>query len=356
MVPKIVNIARFIKFSFRFLKEQFVLNKQARETGIVRNIQNVQLGPKASIDPTVDIIVQGSEPHEKVIFLGQNSWVRKYVELNSSNGSKIVIKDYSTIQDFCKLIGDITIERYCLFSCNIFISSGNHNAFYKPYKLIREQDKEVQRTGSIARTSRPVHVEEDCWIGWGAFIKQGIYIGRGSVIGAYAVVTKDVMPYSVVAGQPAQTIKRRLNFSPPHTVDGSCDEHLPYFYRGFGQLEYHLTKSRQFDCIGALGTAYMVLSGNTQARKVIIDLCNICNATSQVKISSNCFQSKSLELKGMSNLISIDVNPNPEFLTEEYFPEYLHSFMLIKIESANQIQMNTSDFLFGVKQVKLEPI
>lgn len=46
--------------------------------------------------------------------------------------------------------------------------------------------------------------------GYGVYILSGICIGKGSVVGAGSVVTKDIPPYSVVVGNPAQIIKKRL--------------------------------------------------------------------------------------------------------------------------------------------------
>lgn len=56
-----------------------------------------------------------------------------------------------------------------------------------------------------------IEIGNDVWIGQGVIIKQGINIGHGAVIGAGAVVTKDVEPYSVMAGVPARTIKMRFD-------------------------------------------------------------------------------------------------------------------------------------------------
>ncbi|WP_085902638.1 chloramphenicol acetyltransferase [Kiloniella majae] len=60
------------------------------------------------------------------------------------------------------------------------------------------------------RRSSPVHVDHDVWIGHGAIVKGGVRIGTGSVIGSGAVVTKDVTPYSIVAGVPAVEIRSRF--------------------------------------------------------------------------------------------------------------------------------------------------
>ena len=60
------------------------------------------------------------------------------------------------------------------------------------------------------------HVGNDVWIGSGAIILQGLTIGDGAIVGAGAIVTKDVAPYSIVAGNPARLIRRRFK-------DDLCD-------------------------------------------------------------------------------------------------------------------------------------
>ena len=52
-----------------------------------------------------------------------------------------------------------------------------------------------------------IHIEDDCWIGAGAIILTGVTVGKGSIVGAGSVVTKNVEPYSVVVGNPAKKIK-----------------------------------------------------------------------------------------------------------------------------------------------------
>jgi acetyltransferase-like isoleucine patch superfamily enzyme len=58
-------------------------------------------------------------------------------------------------------------------------------------------------------TNAPIVIEDDVWIGFGAVVLPGVTIGRGSIVGSNAVVTRDVEPYSIVGGVPARLIRRR---------------------------------------------------------------------------------------------------------------------------------------------------
>lgn len=72
----------------------------------------------------------------------------------------------------------------------------------------------------------PVVVQEDAWIGAGAIILPGLTIGRGAIVGAGAVVTHDVAPYTVVAGVPARVLRTLRHDAdtaapPPQRPDGA---------------------------------------------------------------------------------------------------------------------------------------
>lgn len=58
-------------------------------------------------------------------------------------------------------------------------------------------------------TSAPIHIEEQAWVCAEAFISPGITIGKGGVAAARSVVTRDVNPWTIVGGNPAQVIKQR---------------------------------------------------------------------------------------------------------------------------------------------------
>ena len=55
----------------------------------------------------------------------------------------------------------------------------------------------------------PIHIGEGCFIGYGAIILSGVVVGNNSVIAAGSLVTKNIEPYSIVAGNPAKMIGRR---------------------------------------------------------------------------------------------------------------------------------------------------
>jgi acetyltransferase-like isoleucine patch superfamily enzyme len=63
----------------------------------------------------------------------------------------------------------------------------------------------------ICDTHPKVVIGSDVWIGEGAYIRWGVTVGDGAVIGAHAVVTKDVPPYAIVAGSPARIIRYRFD-------------------------------------------------------------------------------------------------------------------------------------------------
>lgn len=91
-----------------------------------------------------------------------------------------------------------------------FVST--HPIFYST----KGQSNPVIIEKNLFEEQMQTHIGNDVWIGARAIIKSGIQIGNGAVIASGAVVTKDVEPYSVVGGVPAQLIKYR--FSPAQIV------------------------------------------------------------------------------------------------------------------------------------------
>lgn len=80
----------------------------------------------------------------------------------------------------------------------------NHISTY-PFKVktLGERTTESFGKGNI-------EIQDDVWIGYGATIMSGVHIGQGAIVAAGAVVTKDVPPYAIVGGVPAEVIKYRF--------------------------------------------------------------------------------------------------------------------------------------------------
>ncbi len=78
-----------------------------------------------------------------------------------------------------------------------------------------------------ARSKGPIVVEDEVWIGYGAIITSGVRLGKGCVIGAGAVVTKDVPPYAIAAGNPAKVIRMRLPEQVVEKVGGVALADIP---------------------------------------------------------------------------------------------------------------------------------
>lgn len=133
----------------------------------------------------------------------------------------------------------VQIGRYCSFGENVQIGRGAHptawistSPFFYAYNgpmfglghdFEEAAEYHAYRPGSpghiAVRSGRTVndyltetHIGHDVWIGHGAFVGQGVKIGNGAVVAAGAVVTKDVPPYAIVGGNPAQIIRMRFPF------------------------------------------------------------------------------------------------------------------------------------------------
>ena len=126
--------------------------------------------------------------------------------------------DYSTVEDFATvnngvgpvhighhtrigignvIIGPVTIGNNVILAQNIVMSGLNHTYT----DISKPIDWQPTTTATIT-------VEDDCWIAANAVITAGVTIGKHSVVAGGAVVTKNVPPFSVVAGNPAKVIKQ----------------------------------------------------------------------------------------------------------------------------------------------------
>lgn len=122
------------------------------------------------------------------------------------------IGDYSYGAPIIRSWGDgsrLIVGRYCSIAPDAeFILGGNHRLdLVTTYPM----DNLFSARGERPLSRGDIVIGSDVWIATGATIMSGVTIGDGAAIGAHAVVTHDVEPYAVVAGNPARLIRRRFS-------------------------------------------------------------------------------------------------------------------------------------------------
>lgn len=126
----------------------------------------------------------------------KNSFVEYKVYL--ANGKNIKIGYNCQINENV-FIQQATIGNNVLIAPNVAILSVSHNHGNLNIPIVDQGDTEP---------NAPI-IEDGVWLGRNVVVMPGIIIGEGSIVGAGAVVTKNVAPYTVVAGVPAKFIKSR---------------------------------------------------------------------------------------------------------------------------------------------------
>jgi acetyltransferase-like isoleucine patch superfamily enzyme len=124
--------------------------------------------------------------------------------------------DRITIGDNVYIGKDVHVECNCEIGDHVLIANrvafvGRHD---HDFRAVGFPVRFAPWIGSAHRPSPWRHervvVEPDVWIGYGAIVLTGVRIGRGAIVAAGSVVTRDVAPYSIVAGTPARAVGERF--------------------------------------------------------------------------------------------------------------------------------------------------
>jgi acetyltransferase-like isoleucine patch superfamily enzyme len=175
------------------------------------------------------------EEQSKNLILGKNSALyqqSRTINLQN-NPSKITIESFTHSRAELLIFarkGEIKIGNYCyigegtriwsaekitigdrvLIAHNVNITDTNSHEIDASERHI--SFKELIENGKHPNyptvQTKPIIIEDDVWIGFNSIILKGVTIGKGAIIAAGSVVTKDILPYSIVAGNPAQIIKQ----------------------------------------------------------------------------------------------------------------------------------------------------
>jgi len=129
-------------------------------------------------------------------YIGNDSTIEDFATINNGVGD-VYIGDRTRIGLGCTIIGPVKIGNDIMLAQNIVISGLNHN-----YENI------YQPISSQGVSTSQIVIEDETWIGANSVIVAGVTVGKHSVIAGGSVVTKDVPPYSIVAGNPAKVLKK----------------------------------------------------------------------------------------------------------------------------------------------------
>lgn len=153
-----------------------------------------------------DVLLSGySHGIQNVSFEGKNAVPDR---CNFSGNIKI---GYATTLGYNNFIaGNITVGKYCQIGADVAIHTTNHPISYMSTyinsNLFNGELKKLKQTNTVT-------IGNDVWIGHNVIIVGNVIIGNGAILAAGAVITKDVLPYTIVAGVPAKTIKKRFSDS-----------------------------------------------------------------------------------------------------------------------------------------------
>ena len=128
--------------------------------------------------------------------LGAGSTIEDYATVNNGVGD-VLIGANGRVGIGSVIIGPVEIGEQVIIAQHVVMSGLNHG-YEDISRPIRQQPV----------STKPIVIEDECWIGANAVITAGVRIGKHSVVAGGSVVTKNVPPYSVVAGNPARVIKQ----------------------------------------------------------------------------------------------------------------------------------------------------
>ena len=127
---------------------------------------------------------------------------------NFSGIENVSIGNYSSLGSGTRILttrAKVKIENYVMFGPAVTIVSGDHRT-----DMIGKYMAEIADSDKRPNDDLDVIIEDDVWVGTKAVILKGVTVGKGSVVAAGSIVTKDVPPYSIVGGVPARVIKMRF--------------------------------------------------------------------------------------------------------------------------------------------------
>ncbi len=185
-------------FFYRFLFKKVGKNVNFGKNITIRHPNKISIGDNVIIDENCMLDAKGST--NEGISIGDNCFIGRNSILSCKNGD-IKLGSNITIGFNCELFSasELIIGNDTLIAAYVYCIAGDHeyNTVEKPI-------------GSLEAISKGIIIGQNCWLGSKALILDGVKIGKSSIIGAAAVVNKDIPDYSIAVGIPANVVKTRV--------------------------------------------------------------------------------------------------------------------------------------------------
>jgi acetyltransferase-like isoleucine patch superfamily enzyme len=165
----------------------------------VRHPKKITIGDNTFIDDNGVLDAKGEE--NQGITIGENVYIGRNTILSCKEGS-IVLEDYTNISANCMLLSEtkIRLGKYCFLAGQCYLVAGGNHAF---------DDTAVPIMFQPSYSKGGILVGEDVWLGAGVIVLDGANVGKGTVVGAGAVVTESLPEYCIAVGSPAQKVRDR---------------------------------------------------------------------------------------------------------------------------------------------------
>lgn len=161
-------------------------------------IHILRFGVNSSISMEAKVSLNAMIKQPLKVIIGIKSRINVGVVIQPNN-MQINIGKFVDINQYAVLYGRIKIGDFCMIAPGVMLAGGGHS--YSDTSTPMRMQGVVNKGGII--------IEDDVWIGANAVILDGVKIGKGAIVGAGAVVTKSIEPYSINAGNPARRIGSR---------------------------------------------------------------------------------------------------------------------------------------------------
>ncbi|MDL2323604.1 CatB-related O-acetyltransferase [Ruminococcaceae bacterium OttesenSCG-928-A16] len=177
----------------------------------------------------------------KSVISNPNIRVGDYTIYNDFTADPIQFEKNNVLYHYPVNNDTLTIGRFCSIACGakFIFTSANHtmqSLSTYTFPLFYEEWGLDKRDVTAAWDNKgDIIIGNDVWIGYEAIVLSGVCIGDGAIVGARAVVTKDVAPYSIVGGVPAKQIKKRFDEATIRQLLQSEWWHWP-----FDEIQRHL--------------------------------------------------------------------------------------------------------------------